>query len=444
MRRFVISLEGHTGEELGDPNMSLEEEALMLDEADQSAAEVNQDLGDAERIVSVAESLEDLAVVAGSKDELSEHEQQLLEKAGDLAVAGTDVEPEEIVPAMESFKVDGKISGKLVMESFKETANRLWESLKRILKEIWAKIEGFFYKIFGTVPRQRKALTALKERVNAANSKTRKNAKFTVATNRYMVTGTTAIKTGDAYEKALKEFVATGKWVYKDYVAGLKKAGDSIVGALDTFDPEKPEQATEKLASALGSGSAGDLPPGHAAASGARWPKHHVSKGHDLLGGVSLFAIAPEKEDGSALALLDQHRTVCVDLAPSTEKGKDNTNSVEFTTLSQPEALTLIKLAEELLDAMEEYQRGKSKTEIEKSRKDIETASGKAETASGKAKGSDEVAERAAVPHYRALINFNLSFARWVQQPIVPFTKLAIGVVNTTKVLIERSLSQYE
>jgi len=443
-RTFVVALENqHIGDPLGDENISMEEEALMIDEADQSAQEVNQDLGDAERIVQVAESLEDLAVVAGSKEELSPHEAHLMEKAGDMAVAGTDVEPDEIVPAMESFKgADGKISGKLAMENFKETANRLWENIKRILKEVWAKIESFFYKIFGTIPSQKRKLKALADRVGEANSKTRENAKFTIAANRYMATGGTVIKSGDAYQKALKEFVETGKWLYTSYVDSLKSTGDKIAKALDEFDAEKPAEATASLASALATVS--PKAPGAGAATGARWPKFEVQKGHDLLGGVSLFSLRPEKKENGDLALLELARQAQVELAPSSEKAKDNSSTIEFATLGQPEAIALIKDCETLLDAMEAYQRGKAKGEIQATKKKIETASAKADTAAGKAKASDVESEKAAVPHYRALINFNVAYARWVQQPIIPFTKLAFGVVNTTVNLIERSLTQYK
>lgn len=443
-RTFVVALENqHVGDPLGDENISMEEEALMIDEADQSAQEVNQDLGDAERIVQVAESLEDLAVVAGSKEELSPHEAHLMEKAGDMAVAGTDVEPDEIVPAMESFKgADGKISGKLAMENFKETASRLWENIKRILKEVWSKIEAFFYKIFGTIPSQRRKLKDLAARVSEANSKTRENAKFTIATNRYMVTGSTAIKTGAAYDSALKEFVATSKWVYGTYVSGLKGDGEKIAKALEDFDVEKPNEATDQLASALGGGQA--KVPGGKAAGGSRWPKHKVEQGHDLLGGVSLFTISPEKGEGGALARLEQLRQAQCELAPSSEKAKDNSSTVEFTTLGQPEASSMIKDCEAILDAMEDYQRGKAKGEIQTTKKKIEAASGKAETAAGKLKASDDADGKAAIPNYRALINFNVSYARWVQSPIIPFTKLAIGVINTTRNLIERSLTQYK
>jgi hypothetical protein len=446
MRRFMnVAMESFNGDPLGNENISMEEEAIMLDEAGQSAAEVAQDLNEAEHVVQVSDALEDLAVVAGSKEELSPQEAAAMETAGQMAVAGTDVDPDEIVPAMESFKdADGKISGKLAMESFRETARNIWENIKRILKEIWSKIESFFYKIFGTIPRKRKALKALLERVEDTGRKTKDKAKFTVAPTRYMETGGKVIKTEAELASGLKEVLASAKFVYGGYVTVIKHDGEAIAKALEDFDAEKPQDATDGLVSAL-KGSKGPALPGASSAGGSRWPKYDVKKGHDLLGGMSLFALEVKNSAGTeGLAFLDHARQAQLELAPSQEKDKANHSSVEFQTIGTAEAESMIKVLEELLDEMESYQRGKAKGEIQKTKSKIETASNKAESAAGKLKEAEDANERAAVPHYRALINFNLAYARWVQQPTVPFTKLAFGVINQAMSLIERSLTQYK
>ncbi len=447
MRKFLtIAQESFVGEPLGNENISMEEEALMIDESSQAAAEVEQDLTDAEHVIQVSEALEDLAVVAGSKEETTPHEAALIESAGQMAVAGTDVDPEEIVPAMESFKdaETGVISGKLAMEDFREKAKTLWENIQRILEEIWAKIESFFYKIFGTIPARRRTLKALQARVEESNKLTRDKAAFTVSGNRYMTTDNTVIKSADKYDSALSEFVGTAKWVYGGYVDTLKSDGDKIAKALESFNPELPAEATIKLAHDL-TGSSANV-PGSAGTSGARWPKYDVKKGHSLLGGVSLFSLNAKKSGGDegALAVLDRARQAQVVLESSTEKANGASTSVEFQTFTQVQAEKAIKQMEELLDLMEEYQRGKAKGEIQATKKKIQTASAKAETASGKAKEKGEASDLAAIPHYRALVDFNVAYARWVQSPTIAFTKLAFGVINTTTSLINSSLSQYK
>jgi hypothetical protein len=349
---------------------------------------------------------------------------------------------------MESFKVDGKISGKLAMENFREKARSIWEAIKRILKDIWTKIEAFFYKIFGTIPRRRKSLKDLLDRVEAASGKTRDQAKFTVAGNRYMHAGAKAIKSEGDLESGVSDFIKTAEWVYGGYVDSIKSAGDHIASSLEGFDPEKAADATEKLASDLG--KVGSNPPGgsNGGGGGSRWPKYDVFKGHDLLGGVSLFGLRVKKGSSDAeagsLAFLDRARQAQVVLEPSTEKANGSSTSIEFQTLSLNGAEKLIKQLDGLLDTMEKYQRGKGKGEIQKTKSKIESASNKAESAAGKLKESDNTSEQEAAKHYRALLNFNIAYARWVQTPTVPFTSLAFGVINTTITLIERSLAQYK
>ena len=73
----------------------------------------------------------------------------------------------------------------------------------------------------------------------------------------------------------------------------------------------------------------------------------------------------------------------------------------------------------------------------------ISAASDKAEKA-GESKRNGGEEERAAVPHFRALVNFNVALARWVESPTIQFTKLAFGVISQTEVLVSRSCAQYK
>lgn len=445
MRRAYLSpaLESFNGPELGNANISMEEEAIMLDEAGQAAAEVSQDLNEAERVIQVSDALEALAEAAGSGDEeLSPKEAKAMEAAGDMAVAGTDIDPEEIVPAMESFSDGSKISGRLAMEDFKEKARTLWENIKRMLKEIWEKITTFFYNIFGTVPRLQKSLKSLRDKVEAAQSKSRENAKFSIGTTRHLFIGGTAAKSGDAYASGMDDLLKSAEYVYGGYVDTLKAIGGDIAHALETFDAEKPSEATAKLASDIV--KRGPAVPGASGAGGSRWPKYEVKKGHDLPGGVALFSLRAKETDKTGdLGTLELARQANLVLDNSSEKAITTAGSTEFTTLSLTDAEKLIAVSEKILEKMEAYQRGKAKKEIQETKDKIASASNKAESAAGKAKGGS-AEEQAAVPHYRALINFNLAYARWVQSPTIPFTKNALGAIRTAMTLVERSLSQYK
>ena len=172
MRRFLAteSYSDFRGE------LSLEEEQVLMDEAATDAAEVDKDLGESERVIEVSDALEDLAVIADGIEEATPAEAALIETAGDMAVAGTDVQPEEVVPAMESY-----IGRRIATEGIRETARAIWESIQRWVKSIWEKIEKFFYKLFGVIPGMRKRIAALEKRVDEAVGKKVEEKKVTIS-----------------------------------------------------------------------------------------------------------------------------------------------------------------------------------------------------------------------------------------------------------------------
>lgn len=438
MRRFLnTGLESFHGEALGNENISMEEEAILIEDAGGDAEEADKELSEAERIIEVSDALEDMAVAVSGDEPLTEREAMIVETAGQMAVAGTDIEPEEIVPSMEAFV--GRTIG---AEGFREKAKQIWEAILRFLKQIWEKIESFFYKIFGTIPRMRKSLKALEEKVENANRKTVKEKKFNVSSVKYLTHGATQAKDASALSDGLSKLQATADYVYGGYLKDLKEIGGDIVKALEDFDPEKPGEAADALAPKL---SKFNLRiPGASGAGGSRWPRYQVKAGHDLLGGMSLFALTPKDSTKTGtLGHLEIARAAGVQFAPSQEKAKALPATLEFATMSTADASRVIGQAEKLLDAMEEFQRGKGQREVKDQRSKLEAASKKAESAASKL-GKGEASEQAAATYYRALLNFNVSYARWIQQPTIPFTKTALQVVRTAMVLVERSMGQYE
>jgi len=125
-----------------------------------------------ERMSDIQVGLENLAIVAGSIEKSTAIELGLLDVASDLAVAGTGLNGAEVTPGLESA-LDDTVS----VESIKDAAANVWKTIVDFIKRIAKQVEMFFQKIFGALPRLKKSFLALKERADAATSKSVEEAK---------------------------------------------------------------------------------------------------------------------------------------------------------------------------------------------------------------------------------------------------------------------------
>lgn len=438
MRKLLSNLAMENAAELGDGNISLEEEALMTSEAEGDAAEVATDLAEAERLIEVSDALEDLAVVADDIEEATPTELQLIETVGQAAVAGSDVAPEEIVPAMESFK-----GGRIATESIRDRARSIWEQIQRYLKQIWEKIESFFYKLFGTVPSLRKRVAALRDKVDAKQGMKSEAKPMKMVGATYLSIAGTPVKNEGGLNKGLSDLEDAAKYVFGAYSDGVATRGEVIADALNKFDIKEAEKATTELRDKLVAQKPPKM-PGTASANQSRFPGFTTYIGPALLGNHSLAAKQfNEGDSSSVLGALDKFRRAGVELIPTNEKAVAAAANAEFSVMSLSAMNTALGHLDKILDLVEEFRRGKRTKDINKSRESIKSASSKATKAMESAKTGDEEA-RSTVAYYRAMINFNAAYARWVQQPAIPFSSSALSTVRATLNLIDKNLSTYK
>lgn len=81
------------------PMISMEEEALLVGEAGEDLAQAEAEITEVERVEDLADALEDLAEVADTITEAQPADLAMVETATRAALAGTDVEVEEVIPA---------------------------------------------------------------------------------------------------------------------------------------------------------------------------------------------------------------------------------------------------------------------------------------------------------------------------------------------------------
>lgn len=443
MRR-ILSMETHRPAFEGVV-LSLEEEQILLQEAQQDAAEVATDLNEVDRLVEVTAGLEDLAVIADGIEEATPAEVALIETAGDMAVAGTDIPAEEVVPAMEAYK-----GGRIATENIRDTAASIWRQIQAFVKKVWEKIEGFFYKIFGTIPGLRKRLEALEESIDAAGGKSvegdKKKFKVSSGVSAFCVDHK-PVKTEADLKAAVKDTLDTYKWIFTNSADLVAQVGKELAGAIGDFDPTKGAEEQAKVVAETAKKYAQSLGRSFPKGSTENLPKLDgfvVIGGKQLLGNTRLVAkYFKDSTDAGVLGQLDRYRRSSVELAGARDKDAAVPSEFDFATLSIASAKDLVKQAGEMLDLLEDFHRGKGWKEVKKVKTDLENASSKATTAMSKLKESEEASERAVVPYFRAVLNFNGVYAGWTQKPYMGSYTHGLTVVRAIMTLVQRSMAQY-
>src|ERR1700756_1352949 len=138
-------------------SLSLEEEALILDQGFRDEAACETGLDEAHRLTEVSDALADLSSLARGIREASPPEIALIQTSGQMGVAGTTNEPEMLLPAMESFQ-EGKM---IACESIGQKAQTLMKNLLEFLARIWEKIVAFY--------RMNVVVTGLRQKIRKMN-----------------------------------------------------------------------------------------------------------------------------------------------------------------------------------------------------------------------------------------------------------------------------------
>lgn len=120
-----------------------------------------------DRVNDLAVSLEDIAcVLEQTKDEMSSSEMALVQIAGDIATAGTDINPESVVPSVESE--EGKAG---TIANLKDRVKQLIAAVLAFIRQILTRLKNFAIRVgqmYGAVD---KRVDNMLERANSYKAK---------------------------------------------------------------------------------------------------------------------------------------------------------------------------------------------------------------------------------------------------------------------------------
>lgn len=124
--------------------------------------EISNEIAESNRVEEVADNLLDLSTIVERIEHPSETDIALIQTTANMAVAGTDVAAQAILPAMESFTDMG-----VAAEGIGEKAAAAYNSLRESAAGLAQKVGQFIKKIFSTLSYKEQKLGELKNRVNA-------------------------------------------------------------------------------------------------------------------------------------------------------------------------------------------------------------------------------------------------------------------------------------
>jgi phiKZ-like phage internal head proteins len=405
---------------------AMEEAVNDLGEAGETSAEIAQDLDESERNIQIADSLTDVAFVADRIEKATPAEAALMETAGDLAVAGTDVEPEQVVPSMESY-----IGTTIATEGIKETVTKILQGVMQFIERIWEKIRAY-WRIHGSLPLWRKRIDSLRKRVQAASDEViREDVTAPLSFAGLVVDDELGSSASlGMVDTSISRMVKTVHGIFSNYANGVVERGHDIVKALTEFDPNQPEKAANDLKNRLVGMHAEGMENG----------KSVTLPGNFELA-LEVYKAHPDEDVEAALERLRNSGVKLVKgrIHPAHHMARvqirlNRMSAEQFKRL----AISMLGNGDELLKSLE-YFYEKPYQQMEALSKQIRSASAQATNAIGKA-GEAAMAEGKTVGYYRSLLNFNKAFAQWTYHPFVPLYSYSLRTLRAMLELVEAYL----
>lgn len=418
-------------------SVSEEEASNALTEALEQHAEIESDFDLIARSEDITDALEDLKEVVDSIESASYNDLLLVETTVRAAVAGSNVQVEEILPSLESYA-----GTKISTEALSDTILRMWESTSKALDKTWKKIESFFDKIYPSVGRVTKQAEKLKERAEdlADREVQVKSTELGPEINALAV-DYKAPKNEKDILAALDELQKQCDALFGRQVENVAKVGSSIAKAIKAFDPEKPEESLESVTNAaleLDFKASSNLIGAKTVKDKRYDEKAEVFKGPDLPGNKAIYLVRNAEVSDSALGRAEAARMRSATMRFVSDKERDALRGGTIATMSPASALSIRSAVQKLCKSIEDYSAGSGLKAVMKSQEEIRAA-----ISSTAAKMKKDGVSQTAVAHYRSATNFASSFARWGSSPNTSLVSLALTASRAAITAANKSLSNY-
>ena len=432
----------HTGASVAMEEISMEEEALLIQESAGDLAEAEAEIEDAQELADTSDALEDLAMVADGIDEASENEVALVEAGVQLATAGSDLEVEDVAPGLESY-----IGRRISTEGIKEISRNIYEAIVRAIKKFWEKIKAFFRKTVGTLANLRRSAEKLRSRAGDCQGKTPKEKQIEVGGEiNALCTDFKAPKTGKAIVDLISSTAKLLDASLDGHNANAAKVGEKLADALNDFDADDAAAAKAslgKVCMAFTAGGTSNFPGAKTQSSvDTRYPtgtgiSYQVVE--NVPGNRILVITKHSQTAGDNMAIAAALRGSKAHLASCTDKDKDPVTDATISTVTPAEAEQLADKIIDMVTVIATYENGKGRKDADKARERVEKAMAKAKDRMDKVKADDA----GVVSAYRAGLNLVPTYIHLAGQIPAQVTSVALAASRAAIVVANKSLSQY-
>jgi hypothetical protein len=131
------------------PTLSVEEEAILSDASSEAEAAVDLAAAEVERIGEVSDVANDAMLVVSGVPEVGKIEAELVSAVAEMAVAGTDANPEEVLAVSSG-------DGMMTTEGIVSALQAIWRAIVTAIKNLWVGLKHWLTTYFSTLEQNRK------------------------------------------------------------------------------------------------------------------------------------------------------------------------------------------------------------------------------------------------------------------------------------------------
>lgn len=417
--------------------VSEEESSLLFSEAMALKASIEKDFEYIARVEDLTDALEDLKEAAASIESAGYNDLFLIETAVRAAVAGSDLQVDDVMPGLEQYQ-----NTQVSTEALGDTVLKMWQATQKALEKTWKKIDSFFDKVFPSVGRVRKASDKLRDRAEqyADREVQVKSTELGPEINALSV-NYKAPKTDKDILDVLDNLQKQCDALFGRQVSVVAKAGQAIAKAVKDFDPARPEDSLESVTNAaleLDFKAASNLIGAKTVKDKRFDDRSEVFKGPDLAGNSAIYLVRSAEVSPSALGRAEAARRRTAELKDSSDKERESIKGGTITTISPASALAIRTAILRLCQSIEDYTSGAALESVKSAQQSIREA---VSSASSKMKGDD--VSQTAVAHYRSAANFASSYARWATSPNTSLISTVLAASRAAITAANKSLSNY-
>ena len=431
----------------GSQDLSDEEVAVIIDESDESARVLRNDLAQAQRLRDISDSLEGLAVVATRIERTTPAELRLLGAAADMAAAGTRICPQNFITVSEEF-----LGKAMAVEGFVDNAKKLVETILAHIAKIWGNIEDFLRLAF-TIPATLSAIKARADQVGRLGIPGTPVVTIENSLNALRIEGTLPDKSGmfdyAKLEHAMDEFAAASEYVYDDYLVYLAKVMKNLGDRISVTSIKNSIVVAEDLVKDMDKLIL-PMPPKHVSTKGTKDDDLYIvrTRSQTLLGDMVLVHENPQPDKGNddldKLRAI-RRRAVKFEYDENTAAMDPSTEFIQMKILDPKEIKEVLTFCHKLLNKMSAFYVGREYSSLRSIRLELGADSKEAATriSTDEFPGSQAYTREYCEALTREILNMNLSCAMWMESPLVPMYRKSIAVVQTLVVMVDAHMRAY-